>query len=128
MRKTKFTFYIIFFAFHLLLFIFALVVDNNRNDLNFLLALQSYIPVMKYVALAGLILFLIDFLLANIAVRNRLKDGQYWENEYNALKAKLYDYKESKSLDQPADLVDSEGEAQSEEPQEPQEAENGNQG
>ncbi len=94
MKRSKFIFYIIFLAFHLFLFIFTLVVENNQNDFDFLFGLQSKIPMFKYVALFGLVLFLTDFILANVSILRHKKEVHRLMEEQNALKAKMYDMQE----------------------------------
>lgn len=99
MKKSKFIFYLIFFIFHLGLFIFTLVVDHNRNNFDFLFAIQRHIPNMKYFALFGVLLFLIDFIIANLAIRKHNQELEHWKNKHNELKAKMYDMQEeSKSV------------------------------
>ena len=91
MKKAKFIFYLIFFLFHLFLFIFTLVVDKNRNDFDFLFSLQSQLANLKYFAFFGLLLFLTDFLMANLSIRSKRIEIEKLKSEHNALKANMFE-------------------------------------
>jgi len=97
MKKAKFIFYLIFFIFHLFLFVFTLVVDKNRNDFDFLFSLQSQLGNLKYFAFFGLLLFLTDFLMANLSIRSKRSEIEKLNGKYNSLKAEMYDLEHSKS-------------------------------
>ena len=106
MKKAKFIFYLVFFLFHLFLFIFTLVVDKNKNDFDFLFALQSQLTNLKYFAFFGLLLFLADFVMANLAIRGRRIEAEKLKNDYNALKANMFDIEHKEDVKNPEIDVD----------------------
>ena len=95
MKKPRFIFYIIFFLFHLGMFSFSLVVENYKNDFDFLFGLHGYIPSLKFITSIGLLLFIVDFAWYNITLRNHNKELDYLKSEHNSIKAKLFDMQEA---------------------------------
>ncbi len=95
MKKPRFIFYLIFFLFHLGMFTFSLVVENFKNDFDFLFGLHGYIPSLKFITFIGLLLFIIDFAWYNITIRSHHKELDYLKSEHNSIKAKLFDMQEA---------------------------------
>ena len=94
MKKPKSIFYLIYFLFHLGLLLVSIYVNYKSEDFEFLLKLRERMDVMIYVAVAGLILFFIDIILATMEVRNHKKEKERLEHEINSLKAKMFDLQE----------------------------------
>ena len=95
MKKPRFIFYLIFFLFHLGMFSFSLVVENFKNDFDFLFGLHGYIPSLKFITLIGMLLFIIDFAWYNITLRSHNKELEHLKSEYNSVKAKLFNMQET---------------------------------
>lgn len=93
--KKRIIFYIIFSTFHLFLFFFSLYVDSKKDDLSFLLTLQSKIWMLKYASLFGLLLLVIDLLWDRWVLRKHKQEKDQLQHEVNALKAKLFDMQET---------------------------------
>lgn len=94
MSKARRIFWIIFGVYFLVALISTIVADYYQNDLGFLINMKGYIPLMKYFALAGLIMYFIAFFMLRIHSKSRSKDIKYLELEKRELKAKLFDLQE----------------------------------
>ena len=94
MGRPKVIFFASLFVFNLLLFLFALVVDANRANFDFLFALQGRIPEMKYFAAFGVGLSIAAFLIVYFSNQGHKKEIQRLKNEQNDYKARLYDLQE----------------------------------
>jgi hypothetical protein len=90
-RKLLFYF---FLAYNLFLFLGAVYVDSNQNDLGFLLNIKSYIPWMKYFTFLGLVLFFVAYVVFNRDIRIVNKEVKKSKDEHTMLKAKLFDMQE----------------------------------
>ena len=77
------------------MFTFSLVVENNKNDFDFLFGLHGFIPSLKFITLIGLILLIIDFVWYNITLNNHSKEMEHLKSEHNSIKAKLLDMQEA---------------------------------
>lgn len=95
MKKPRLIFYLIFFLLHLGMFTFSLVVENYKNDFEFLFSLHGFIPSLKFVTFIGLILLIIDFVWYNITLNNHSKELEHLKREHNSIKAKLFDMQEA---------------------------------
>jgi len=95
MKKPRLIFYLIFFLLHLGMFTFSLVVENYKNDFDFLFGLHGFIPSLKFITLIGLILLIIDFVWYNITLNNHSKEMEHLKSEHNSIKAKLLDMQEA---------------------------------
>ena len=95
MKKPKLIFYLIFGLFHLLTFLSTLYLDTQSENLGFLFKIQKYIPMMKYWALLGLVLIIIDMVMASISQRTHNKSLEVLQKENNTLKAKMFDLQEA---------------------------------
>ena len=67
MKKPRSVFYLIFFVFQLGMFVFSVLMDNKKNDFDFLFGLHGFISYMKHITLVGLILIIIDYTSSRIA-------------------------------------------------------------
>jgi len=92
MNKNRLVFYSIFVAFHVVSFIFTIVIENNTN---MLFSMVKYIPWFKYATLLGLILVIIDVIWTWITNRDSQSEKHALNREVNTLKAKLFDLQES---------------------------------
>jgi len=95
MKKPRLIFYLIFFLLHLGMFTFSLLVENRKNDFDFLFSLHGFIPYLKFVTFIGLILLIIDFVWYNITLNNHSKELEHLKREHNSIKAKLFDMQEA---------------------------------
>lgn len=112
MKKPKLIFYLIFGIFHLFTFLSTLYLDTQSENLGFLFKIQKYIPLMKYWALLGLVLIIIDMVMASFSQRTHQKDLEALEKENNTLKAKMFDLQEARrETKDPEALVKKPGES-----------------
>lgn len=93
MKTFRIVFYIVYFVFHLVLFITAVLAANS---IKFLMDVFKYIDFLKYGALFGLILLLIDIIHLTFTARSYKSKIELLENEKNALKARLWDIEEQR--------------------------------
>ena len=104
MKKARLSTYVIFFTFHLGFLIVALLIDSilpdkpinpdNFSDLGKLIPLLkyfNYIFIVKWVAIIGIILVAIDFIIDILEKRSFKAEIDHLKNELNATKAKMYD-------------------------------------
>jgi hypothetical protein len=94
MKNPRKTIIYLFLIFHLLHFIGALYIESRQDDLGFLLSIKGYLPLMKYFALSGLILFLIAYIVLLRETRFLRKEVTLAKEEHTELKAKLFDLQE----------------------------------
>ncbi|HLT81709.1 MAG TPA: hypothetical protein VKZ86_11805 [Cyclobacteriaceae bacterium] len=94
MSNNRIIFYCIFAAFHLFLFFFSLYVDSQRENVQFLLTLQSKIWMLKYGSFLGLLLLGVAVLWDWRDMRAHRKEKDQLNHEINVLKAKLFDIQE----------------------------------
>ena len=112
MKKPKLIFYLIFGLFHLLTFLATLYLDTQSENLGFLFKIQKYIPLMKYWALVGLVLIIIDMVIASFSQRTHQRGLEALEKENNTLKAKMFDLQEAgRETKGPETLVEKPGES-----------------
>ena len=101
MKKSRWIFYGVFALFHVIAFFFTLYIDSNKNDIQFLISLQSKIGLMKFITLFGMLLITVDILWLlkdQMGFRKEVEKGQI---EIKALKAKLFDYQEGSQKKDP---------------------------
>jgi hypothetical protein len=96
MNQRRRIFFIIFGVYHLVILIFVLFIEAQKEDLGLLYGLYSKIWVMRYGAMLGVLLFVVDFIWNWIETRDRGREKDVMRHENNTLKAKVYD------LQQPA--------------------------
>ncbi len=91
MNQRRRIFFIIFGAYHLLTLIFVLYIEAQKEDLSFLYSLYAKMWVMRYGAMFGLLLFVVDFAWNWFETKNMDKEKDVMRHENNTLKAKVYD-------------------------------------
>lgn len=102
MKKNRLIFYAVFAVFHLVSFVFTILIQ----DFSFLTRIYGYIPSFKYFAFFGLVLVAVDIIWTLTSNRNLGKEKSVLQNELNTLKAKLFDLQEElkrASLTKPED-------------------------
>lgn len=100
MNKRKRIFFGVFGGYHLVILLFVIYIESNKEDFGILSQLYSKISLLKYGAVLGIILFAVDLIWSWIDNRNAQKEHDSLRHENNTLKAKVYD------LQQPAKSVD----------------------
>jgi hypothetical protein len=93
MTRRRLIFYGIFGAFHLITFIFTLVLEYS--DASSLFSLIKYIGAFKYIAFLGLAMIATDFVWLWLDNRNTQQKEDAMRLENNTLKAKVYDMQEA---------------------------------
>jgi len=93
MTRRRLIFYGIFGGFHLISFIFTLIIEYG--DPSSLFSLIKYIGMFKYVTFLGLVLVATDFVWVWLDTRNAQQKEDTMRLENNTLKAKVYDMQES---------------------------------
>ena len=93
MKKSIKVFWISFGVYSALTFIGALVIEQNQNNLGFLINMKGYIPIMKYYTFLGLIFFAVAFFSMWRNHLRKFKTINRLEEEKRELKAALYDLK-----------------------------------
>ncbi len=96
MNQRRRIFFIIFGTYHLVTLFLILFIEAQKEDLGLLYGLYSKIWMMRYGAMLGVLLFVIDFTWNWIENRNTIREKEVMRHENNTLKAKVYD------LQQPA--------------------------
>lgn len=94
MKKNRVIFFLIFGAFHLFVFFFSLYVDSQKDNLQFLLTLQSKIWMLKYGSFLGLMLLGVNIIWDWRKEIKHRKETDHLNNELNSIKAKLFDLQE----------------------------------
>ncbi len=96
MKKSFKVFWISFAVYSILTFIGTLIVEQNENDLGFLINMKGYIPLMKFYTFLGLVFFATAFFsMWRSRVRNN-KMITRLEDEKKELKAAMFDLKKEK--------------------------------
>src|SRR5690606_22086643 len=94
MKNNRVIFYIFFAGLHLCLFFFSLYVDSRKEDVQFLIDLQSRIGLLKYGSFLGLFLLTINIIWDWRKAKRHEKEPDHLNHELNSLKAKLFDLQE----------------------------------
>ena len=93
MKKSFKVFWISFAVYSLLTFIGTLVIEQNENNLGFLINMKGYISLMKYYTFLGLLFFAVAF-FSMWRTRLRIdRNMNRLEEEKRELKAAMYDLK-----------------------------------
>ena len=95
MKKNRLIFYAVFGGFHLFLVIFTFYIEAQRNDFAFLTRMLSWISVLKWGALLGLVLLITDVIWDFTIFRDSDKQKAALNHEIQTLKAKLFDIQEA---------------------------------
>jgi ABC-type nickel/cobalt efflux system permease component RcnA len=77
-------------------------MDSQKENIQFLLAMQKRIWMLKYASLLLLILFAVNIFLHYMDNRRNEQEKKQLINEMNNLKAKLYDLEQKADKDQQA--------------------------
>ena len=96
MKRKRLIFYAIFSTFHLFIFFFSLYVDSQKQNIQFLLELQSKIWMLKYGSFFGLTLLVIDLFWDWRIMQSHKKEKDQLQHEINSVKAKLFDLQGNK--------------------------------
>ena len=97
MKKFRLIIYILFFTFNIALFLFTLYIETFENIFELGSLILPRIPYMKYGALIGVVLVIIDFVIDKAEKRSLQAEISKIESELNAAKAKMYDMQSSSS-------------------------------
>lgn len=95
MKKNRLIFYGVFAAFHLFLVFFSIYVESNKNDLGFMIEMLKWMSFMKWGAIFGLALLVLDVIWVYRSAGQNAKENAAVNHELNTLKAKLFDLQES---------------------------------
>jgi hypothetical protein len=95
MNQRRILFFTIFGTYHLMIFLFTLYMDAQKQDFGLLSKMLYNISLFKYGALLGIVLFAIDFVWAWRDRKFGQKEVDASRHEINVLKAKVYDLQES---------------------------------
>ena len=90
MGKNRVIFYVVFAAFHVVAFIFTLLIQ----DFDFMMKIFQHIKLFKFITFFGIVLIAIDFVWSWIVNRDSQKEKAALTHELNTLKAKLFDLQE----------------------------------
>jgi prolipoprotein diacylglyceryltransferase len=95
MNQRRRIFFYIFGVYHLFILFFVIYIESQKEDLSVLYGLYSKISLLKYGAVLGIMLFIIDFAWTWYESRNARKEHDILRHENNTLKAKVYDFQEA---------------------------------
>jgi hypothetical protein len=84
MKKNRLIFYLIFALFHIGAFIFTVALGNNSS---FLISMFSWVPYFKWVTLLGVVLVIVDFVGATIAMKELCREKSALSHKFNKMKA-----------------------------------------
>jgi membrane protein YdbS with pleckstrin-like domain len=101
MKKNRLIFYSVIGVLHLLVFLFTLYMDSQKDNLQFLVNLQKVIWLMKYAIFILLVLFVTNFILHMRDNKRHTRENVQLIQELNTLKAKLYDLQETRKTSEP---------------------------
>ena len=93
MKKSIKVFWISFAVYSLLTFMGTLVIEQNENNLGFLINMKGYIPLMKYYTFLGLVFFAVAFFSMWYNRRRNNMRIALLELEKKELKAAMFDLK-----------------------------------
>ena len=94
MKKNRLIFYLVFGALHLFIFFFSLYMDNQKDNVQFLIKLQGKIWMLKYGSLILLGMFGFNIILHIRDIRRHKREREELDLEMNTLKAKMFDIQE----------------------------------
>lgn len=94
MSNSRKTIWIIFALFMFLQMGTSYITDKNQDNLAFLMEMKGYISYMLYFSLAGVVLFMLSFMVYQLDNIKSKKQIAQLENDKNELKAKLFDMQE----------------------------------
>ena len=94
--KQKFRYLIIMVYFILNLILLLIAFQMNLDDLQRLVKIARYIPYMRYVALANIVLFTVILIMFYVELRNAHAKQKKAEDEVVKIKSKLFDQTDQK--------------------------------
>lgn len=92
MNRRRLIFFGIFGAFHVIAFVFTLLLESSAS---FLFKLVGYVGWFKYITFLGLVLVVIDFVWTWLETKEAKKKEDDARLENNILKAKVYDMQQA---------------------------------
>jgi len=95
MNQRRRIFFLIFGLYHLLVVFFVIFVESQKEDLNLLYSLYSKLSLLRYGALLGFVLVIVDAIWHWMEMRALRREHEALRLENNTLKAKVYDYQQS---------------------------------
>lgn len=104
--KQKFRYLIILIYFILNLILLLIAFQMNLDDLQRLVKIARYIPYMRYVALANIVLFTVILIMFYVELRNAHTKQRKAEDEVLKIKSKLFDLTGEKSEEAGKDKED----------------------
>ena len=93
MKKSIKVFWISFAVYSVSTVLGTLVIEQNENNLGFLINMKGYIPLLKYYTFLGLIFFIVAFFSMWRNHLRKFKTINRLEDEKRELKAAMYDLK-----------------------------------
>lgn len=101
MKKNRLIFYAVIGGLHLLIFLFTIYMDSQKNDTVLMFKLYDRIWLLKYAMFVLLVLFVTNIILHVRDNKRHKRENVQLIQELNTLKAKLYDLQEAKKSDVP---------------------------
>ncbi|MBL7870599.1 MAG: hypothetical protein JNM78_03230 [Cyclobacteriaceae bacterium] len=95
MNQRRRIFFAIFGGYHLVILLFTFYIGSKNIDFSVLAKLYSKISLLKYGAILGVVLFLVDLVWNWIETKNAEKEQENLRLENNTLKAKVYDFQQA---------------------------------
>lgn len=95
MNQRRRIFFGIFGVYHFAILMFVIYIESNKEDFGLLSQLYSKLSLLKYGAVLGIVLFIVDLIWNFLETRNAQKEHDTLRLENNTLKAKVYDFQES---------------------------------
>jgi len=112
MKRFRLIFFVVYGAFHLGLTIVALYADHVYSNSNFnqLIELGKRIPMAKWLALFGCLLFVMNVGLVFFLRKSHSNKIQAIEKQKNEFKAKMFDMQSQKTTENSPSKADTESE------------------
>jgi len=95
MNQRRRIFFGIFGVYHFAILMFVIYIESNKEDFGLLSQLYGKLSLLKYGAVLGIVLFIVDLIWNFLETRNAQKAHETLRLENNTLKAKVYDFQES---------------------------------
>jgi hypothetical protein len=95
MKRNRLIFYAIIGGVHLLIFLFTLLMNSKKDDLQFLINLSKIIWLLPWAMFVLLVLFVTNIILHLRDNKRHQRENVQLILELNTLKAKLYDLQEA---------------------------------
>jgi cell division protein FtsB len=95
MNQRRRIFFAIFGGYHMIILFFTFYIGSKNIDFGVLAKLYAKISMLKYGAILGVVLFVVDFVWNWIETKNAEKEQEALRLENNTLKAKVYDFQQA---------------------------------